>query len=497
MPLDLQSEVCYTEENGIKSAMEEFPMKTAINRFFICLLAAVLLCAQMTVSAFAAPPGRDAAGQAAAEELHELGLFLGSGNLPDGSPNFELDRTPTRAEALVMLVRLLGAEEEAKTGHYSHPFTDADWAGAYIGYGYANRITYGVSSTEYGTDEDATLEQFLTFVLRALGYSDVDWENPYPVAEAVGLYYPVGGGFYRADVALICLDALDCQIKGQNTTLRARLISSGAIDAELGNQISGVFVPGPVAPLVTEITVSNQDDFLLLLAEATLGHAQQITIHVPNGQADSYVQAASNAFQRSLSHPFSEASGYSCSYYPSKIYFKPNYSDSVRIMAWLEGRTDSLSDQDTRTLNAAQAVHDSLVTPGMSEYDQVKAFHDWLVNHTEYDLTFSSSSYDAAGSLLYGRAVCDGYSKALDLLCYLSGIECLRINGEGNGGGHAWNKVKIDGQWYNIDVTWDDPVSTRPILRYNYFLISDSALAADHQWVAYSIWPVAPVSYVK
>lgn len=480
-----------------KLAMEELPMKTTIKRFFVCLLVTILLCTQMAVNAFAAPPGRDTAGQAAAEELHGLGLFLGSGDLPDGSPNFELDRTPTRGEALVMLVRLLGAEDEAKTGHYSHPFTDTGWADAYVGYAYANRITSGVSSTEYGTSDNATLAQFLTFVLRALGYIDVDWQNPYPTAEAVGLYYPTGEGFYRADVALICLDALDCRIKGQNKTLRTRLIDSGAIDAELGSRPSGVFVPGPVAPLVTEITVSNQDDLLLRLAEATLGHANQITVHVPNGQAGSYGQTVSNAFQRSLSHPFSEANGYGCSYYSNKIVFKPSYSDSVRIMAWLEGRADSLTDQDIRTFNAAQAVHNALVTPGMSEYDQVKAFHDWLVNNTEYDFTFSDSSYDAAGPLLYGRAVCDGYSKALDLLCYLSGIECLRINGEGNGGGHAWNKVKIDGQWYNIDVTWDDPVSTRPILRYNYFLISDNALAKDHQWVAYSIWPVAPADYRK
>lgn len=472
-------------------------MKTAVNRLLVCLLVAALLCTQMTGNAFAAPPDRTAAGQTAAEELHELGLFLGIGDLPDGSPNFDLARTPTRGEALVMLVRLLGAEQEAKTGHYSHTFTDTGWADAYVGYAYANGITQGVSSTQYGTYSDVDLAQFLTFVLRALGYSDVDWQNPYPTAEAVGLYYPAGEGFYRADVALICLDALDCRLKDQNTTLRARLIDSGAIDSKPSGQPSKVFVPGPVAPLVTEITVSNQEDFLLRLAEATLGHAKQITVHVPNGQAGSYIQAASNAFQRSLSHPFSEASGFGCSYYPSEIIFRPSYSDSVRIMAWLEGRADSLSDQDTRTFSAAQAVHSSLVTPGMSEYDQVKAFHDWLVNNTEYDFTFSESSYDAAGPLLYGRAVCDGYSKALDLLCYLSGIECLRINGESNGGGHAWNKVKIDGQWYNVDVTWDDPVSTRPILRYDYFLISDSALAADHQWEAYSIWPAAPADYGK
>ena len=477
-------------------------MKTTINRFLICLLASALLYTQLTVDVFAVPPGREAAGQAAAEELYKLGLFLGNGKLPNGSPDFELDRTPTRGEALVMLVRLLGAEREAQTGQYSHPFTDAGWADAYIGYAYTNHITSGVSATEYGTYSDITLAQFLTLVLRALGYADVDWRNPYPTAGTAGLYYPQGEGFYRADLALICLEALDCQIKGQGMTLRTRLIKSGAIDMERSGQSSQVFIPGPVAPLVTEMTVSERDDFPVQLASATVGHAEQITIHVPDSRAESYMNTINNIMDNSLSHPFSEGDGYDCSYYPNQIFFKPLYADAVRVMAWLEGRRDSLSSEDARMFNAAQAVHDALVTPDMSEYDQVKAFHDWLVNNTEYDFTFSKSSYDAAGPLLYGRAVCDGYSKAFDLLCYLSGIDCVRVNGEATNssvgtGSHAWNKVKIDGQWYNIDVTWDDPTGTRPILLYDYFLVSDSVLAKDHHWTAWSIWPAAPSSYNK
>lgn len=474
-------------------------MRATIHRFFVCLLAVVLLCTQLTVGAFAMPSDRDAAGQSAAEELYELGLFRGVGSLPDGSPNFELDRTPTRGEAVVMLVRMLGAEDEALTGHYSHPFTDAGWADAYIGYAYTNRITTGVSDTKCDADGYATLAQFLTFVLRALGYSDVNWEDPYPTADAVGLYYPpVGGDFYRADVALICLDALDCRIRDQDMTLRTRLIHLGAIDAEQGGQSSEVFVPGPVAPLVTEITVSSQDEFIAQLAAATLGHAEQIIVYVPDGQATSYVQTLGNALY-GLSNPFSEASGYNIRYNSSTLWFFPKYSDAVRVMAWLEGRTDSLSDQDAELLNAAQAVHDALVTPGMSEYEQVKAFHDYIVNNAEYRDT-GDRGHSAAGALLDGLAVCDGYANALDLLCYLSGIECICIKGKatnstGQAGIHAWNKVKIDGQWYNVDVTWDDPVSTRPILRYDYFLVSDNDLARDHSWIAYSFWPQAPINY--
>ena len=69
--------------------------------------------------------------------------------------------------------------------------------------------------------------------------------------------------------------------------------------------------------------------------------------------------------------------------------------------------------------------------------------------------------------------------------------------GIGNGGGHAWNKVKVDGSWYNIDLTWDDPVSSRPILSYDYFLVSDAVMKKDHSWADYGVWPAAPSGYSR
>ena len=64
-------------------------------------------------------------------------------------------------------------------------------------------------------------------------------------------------------------------------------------------------------------------------------------------------------------------------------------------------------------------------------------------------------------------------------------IDCVLVTGTANGGGHAWNQVKVDGKWYNIDVTWDDPIyywggTLTPILVYDYFLVSDSVIYADH-----------------
>ena len=149
-------------------------------------------------------------------------------------------------------------------------------------------------------------------------------------------------------------------------------------------------------------------------------------------------------------------------------------------------------------LEEAQRVHAQLVKEGMSEYEQVKAFHDYLVNFNTYQET-GERSHNAIGALIDGKAVCSGYARAFDLLCYLSGIECIQVTGEGISEGtvepHAWNKVKVDGNWYNIDVTWDDPVGPKPMLTYDYFLISDNSIAKDHRWYLYSHLPNAPEDF--
>ena len=82
-----------------------------------------------------------------------------------------------------MLIRVLGKESEALNGSWEHPFNDvADWADKYVGYAYENGLTNGVSDTQFGTGTASSFT-YLTFVLRALGYSDVNgadftWDKP-------------------------------------------------------------------------------------------------------------------------------------------------------------------------------------------------------------------------------------------------------------------------------------------------------------------------------
>ncbi len=187
----------------------------------ISLILALTMLFALIPSAFAA--GRDfSREEKLATELKAFGLFKGV-----SETDFALRRAPTRVEALVMLIRLLGKENEVLASASSHPFTDVPaWADKYVAYGFEKSLTNGVSETKFGSENPASAEMYLTFVLRALGYTDgagkdFEWDKPYALAETSGLLLgkPDCDNFLRADVVLISYAALGAKIKDGNTTL--------------------------------------------------------------------------------------------------------------------------------------------------------------------------------------------------------------------------------------------------------------------------------------
>ena len=121
-----------------------------------------------------------------------------------------------------------------------------------------------------------------------------------------------------------------------------------------------------------------------------------------------------------------------------------------------------------------------------SKYKRTKLIHDYVVNTVSYDQTLSD--YTAYGALVDKKhsTVCQGYTQLMYKMLTEAGINAHYISGKAtNSTGvtqeHAWNIVKLKGKWYYIDATWDDPISTEPILRYDYFLVGSNTLNKDHQ----------------
>lgn len=133
----------------------------------------------------------------------------------------------------------------------------------------------------------------------------------------------------------------------------------------------------------------------------------------------------------------------------------------------------------------------TLFAQDMPDYQKELLIHDWLVEHNRYNLqdTSAPESHMAYSALVSGNPVCQGYAEAALVLLQAAGILVTYVSGEGTNSdgrteGHAWNCVQIQGQWYNLDVTWDDPTSRNGTdqLRYDYFNVTDSQLARDHSW---------------
>ncbi len=138
------------------------------------------------------------------------------------------------------------------------------------------------------------------------------------------------------------------------------------------------------------------------------------------------------------------------------------------------------TDEEIKELNAkVDEIIKKTITNEMSTKDKIKAIHDYIINHTEYDTLKTKNINDttyhsntAYGVLIEGYGICSGYSDAMKLFLDKLNIINYKISNDQ----HIWNLVYLDGTWLHLDLTWDDPVSDKNITRDNYFLISTKTL---------------------
>lgn len=136
-----------------------------------------------------------------------------------------------------------------------------------------------------------------------------------------------------------------------------------------------------------------------------------------------------------------------------------------------------------------------IVTPDMNDHLKVKAIHDWVVKTLKYDTTLSK--FTAYEGLKTGSTVCQGYALLTYDMLKQAGFETNIVEGYVGRQAHAWNMVKLDGKWYQLDTTWDDPVpDLGDRVATSYYLVSDQQLRQDHTWKTAN-YPQATTSYAE
>lgn len=149
-----------------------------------------------------------------------------------------------------------------------------------------------------------------------------------------------------------------------------------------------------------------------------------------------------------------------------------------------------------------KALGASIKSKNKTELARVQAINEYLVLNTSYpDLkknkNLTEDIYTSYGLLNNKLAVCQGYATAAYAMLKAAGLQVRYVVGDGyNKDGepeaHAWNKVRIDGKWYNLDVTWNDPLPNRPhTVSYQYFLLSDKVFNKNHVAANASAYPAA------
>ena len=189
--------------------------------------------------------------------------------------------------------------------------------------------------------------------------------------------------------------------------------------------------------------------------------------------------------------------------YPQHFWRSGNYSLSVyedenHRQTVAQITPDYTFGSDAAVRAARTEMHAALqeilhgVTADMSDYERELLLHDRLVTRIIYDADRPDDPhiFTMYGALINGRAVCEGYARAFQYLMYQAGIPCMIAKGvsdnpDGEPVGHAWNVVKIDGAYYHLDATWNDPVieggTSDDIRFYYYFNLTTEEIQRDHE----------------
>ena len=159
--------------------------------------------------------------------------------------------------------------------------------------------------------------------------------------------------------------------------------------------------------------------------------------------------------------------------YGEKVVFKPNYS-------YTQDETMQYTVELNNKINEILTQASFCVT----DYEKELLFHDYICENTVYDMnTFGNVGASVHNTLINGRAVCEGYARAMQILLDKSGIYNYLVIGDGTADGetepHMWNVVKLNNENYHLDVTWNDNDETN-IPSYIYFNVTDEQISRDH-----------------
>lgn len=165
------------------------------------------------------------------------------------------------------------------------------------------------------------------------------------------------------------------------------------------------------------------------------------------------------------------------------------YRNDFTLEAKFHYKKKQITEYESRLRQEIRKIMASYSVLESSEYEKVVALHDCLAKNIKYEYgSHSETSHSVLGGLLKRKTVCEGFAKAFKLLCDEAKVNCIVVSGKATPAGkasenHAWNIVKLGGNCYHVDVTWDSCAYEKTEqVSHSHLNITDSDAAQDHQW---------------
>lgn len=436
-------------------------------------------------------------------QLHRLGLYTG---ISDDTFVPDLRKELSRELGVALLLNFFGKRNEVLAisakevnsilSSYTDNNTVSQWARPYMAYAVKNAIVKGTSATSLSPMSPLDGTQFATMILRRLGYPMVG--STY-LTSLQTLFEK--GGLNASEVALfnksqmLKNDAVGMvytslyAICSNGESLIENLINSGVVSAELAFSQKLINYESPNIVDLNRASDSvvqrptEYDQIYYMILDAIRGGTGSVKIPITK-----YSDTPKEVFDI-VEKCVKEN--------PDVLYYSGCSYLSSGVLTFKYGIDQQSINRHIQLLNEKlDSILAQIILPNMTDYQKELAIHDYIINNCDYDISGYNSgmipqtSYNAYGALVLKVAVCEGYAEAAKMLLDRSGIPSSMVTGTFKGQNHAWNIVKIAGKYYQLDVTFDDPVMVdgSRALYYHYFNLTDDEMKIDHVWDS-SLYP--------
>lgn len=285
---------------------------------------------------------------------------------------------------------------------------------------------------------------------------------------------------------------------------------------ELSQQLNSLQVKSQNSVKSTAQSFQTFDAAAAYLKEQMVARETTVSVQVPisvseanKGAEGFHITLLNAAMEHTEECSGQEGDALKWQYGGSTMSMSSNPNTNTYTVTYTISYYTTLTQEQELTTKVNEAL-DRLALSGKTDYQKVKAIHDYICDTTDYDYANLGNDaykiqFTAYGALCTGKAVCQGYAVAFYRMCKEAGLPVRIITGIGNGGSHAWNIVKIGdnsrgtGAYYNIDCTWDGQDAET---HHTYFLLNEKDFVDHTRNPEYNTsefhtkYPMSETSYV-